>query len=91
MPGKRSDTMPLKSGTSTDDSLAMFMSFIDSSNNYTRKHTHGQTYTGTYAYIHTYIHIQTDRQTGRNGNAALKIIRTCYARIRVYARIYGVV
>jgi len=34
-PGNRSDTMPLNSGTSTDDSFAMFMSFIASSSNYT--------------------------------------------------------
>ena len=44
-PGKRSDTMPLNSGTSTADNLAMFMSFIDNSNNYT--HTYTDTYRQT--------------------------------------------
>jgi len=50
-PGNRSDTMPLNSGTSTADSLAMFMSFIDNSNSCT--HTHRQT--------HAYTHRQTDK------------------------------
>ena len=30
MPGNRSDMIPLNNGRSTDVSLAMFMSFIDS-------------------------------------------------------------